>query len=799
MGIAEKQPAETSPGLNKLALRTANRILQNLRVTAKSTHPPAARSPKASFASRLFGYDVFISFALGGPPRGSQSYASDLARRLRDADLSVFFSEDEAPPGEPLSDTLRRALLRSKLLVVIVNRGTLEAPNWVRTEVETFRSSCPGRPVIPVCLDSSFRDQSLSDSAQAWLHHEGNIWLDEQADVATRGLATDAVVTRLLTAPRRLRANTLWRALVRAIGLGLAALTAVATWQAIVATRERDRATALRDQALSRQLAAQSTASQVRDPVRALLLAAQSQAIVHTTASDGALLGAIASLPLASLQQHTAAFQALALRPDGNALLLSDVRGAVLQGKLGKPGLDTVVPPVAGLNLYGTVHALAFAPDGQTWAHAGSSREITVHTGASKQVIPDGDKIGESTPMFVLGLAFSPDGAALVSASTSGSLRLHELANGSSRLLYTSALDLASVAFSPDGRWVAAGGDRGLLQAVAVVPGTSAPRLEASLSGTVTALAFDAAGQRLFAASRAGRIEVFDTRDGRRIAEQDVPEQGALETMAVTPDGRFIATGHGNGAVQLWAWREGGAEWPRQLLVRHAGPVRGLAFAADGRTLVSAGADGRLFVTLPVDRGRWQRLAGASLPQDPPRPIVPEEVRSPDGRWIAWSGTVASKASPFDIDLSSLSSSKVPRLTVLRGADRQAVADGAELPGDPGERIDAGPVFSADSSQLAVQVGHRLLFWDLPAAEPLDAALALPPGTRLIGLAPDGTGWLAGPDGASPKPGEHFIFDTDRGAWVREACTLAGRALSVEESRRYVGDERPYAPACNPG
>jgi hypothetical protein len=39
------------------------------------------------------------------------------------------------------------------------------------------------------------------------------------------------------------------------------------------------------------------------------------------------------------------------------------------------------------------------------------------------------------------------------------------------------------------------------------------------------------------------------------------------------------------------------------LLVRHATPVCGLAFAADGRTLVTAGADGRLLVTLPVDRG----------------------------------------------------------------------------------------------------------------------------------------------------------------------------------------------------
>jgi TIR domain len=149
-------------------------------VTDTPTTLPAPRAPKASFASRLFGYDAFISFALGGPPRGSQSYASDLARRLRERDLSVFFSEDEAAPGEPLSDTLRRARLRSKLLVVIVNRGTLAVPNWVRTEVETFRSNCPGRPVIPICLDGSFRDEALCDSAQAWLQHGGNIWLDEQ-------------------------------------------------------------------------------------------------------------------------------------------------------------------------------------------------------------------------------------------------------------------------------------------------------------------------------------------------------------------------------------------------------------------------------------------------------------------------------------------------------------------------------------------------------------------------------------------------------------------------------------------
>jgi len=122
--------------------------------------------------------------------------------------------------------------------------------------------------------------------------------------------------------------------------------------------------------------------------------------------------------------------------------------------------------------------------------------------------------------------------------------------------------------------------------------------------------------------------------------------------------------------------------------------------------------------------------------------------------------------------------------------------DGAELPGAPGERIAAGPVFAADASQLAVQVGGRLLFWDLAAAEPLDAALALPRGASLMGASTDVPGWIAG---SSTNPDEHFVFGTDRSAWQTAACALAGRALTAEEWRRHVGGDRPYAPACRLG
>lgn len=71
--------------------------------------------PKRNFASRLFGYDVFLSFALGPPPRGTLSYASDLARRLQEHDFTVFFSEQEMPPGEQLGG----------VLAAIGNRGNL--------------------------------------------------------------------------------------------------------------------------------------------------------------------------------------------------------------------------------------------------------------------------------------------------------------------------------------------------------------------------------------------------------------------------------------------------------------------------------------------------------------------------------------------------------------------------------------------------------------------------------------------------------------------------------------------------
>jgi len=199
---------------------------------------------KRSNAARLFGYDLFVSFALGPPPRGTRSYASDLARRLRERDFTVFFSEDEAAPGEQLDKTLVAALRRSRTLVVIANRDTIENPRWVQKEVEEFTKFHPSRPVIPISVGGAIQDPTLADQTRLWLRlqDKDRIWLDESQDAAEQGVVSDAVLERLATAPARYRSNVRWRWIVRAVAVTLTVLAIALAISAKLANDARKRA-----------------------------------------------------------------------------------------------------------------------------------------------------------------------------------------------------------------------------------------------------------------------------------------------------------------------------------------------------------------------------------------------------------------------------------------------------------------------------------------------------------------------------------------------------------------------------
>jgi len=174
---------------------------------------------------RLFGYDFFISFKLGNPPIGSQSYASNLARQLRERDFTVFFSEEEAPPGEKLDSTLVKALHRSQILVVVANEGAMLHSQWVRKEAEEFKRKHPKRPIIPINIDRAIEKYGPQVEASRWLDHDGRIWLDETSQAIVEGIVSPEVLKRLEVAPRFAKATTKFRRMVAAIILILIGLT----------------------------------------------------------------------------------------------------------------------------------------------------------------------------------------------------------------------------------------------------------------------------------------------------------------------------------------------------------------------------------------------------------------------------------------------------------------------------------------------------------------------------------------------------------------------------------------------
>lgn len=407
------------------------------------TAPPAGpaqaerrrRPPREhrSYAARLFGYDLFISFALGHLPRGTQSYASDLARQLRERDFAVFYSEDEAAPGDELTDTLKGALARSRILVIIANKGMLERPGWVKTEVETFRKLHPERPIIPISIDGALTDPTIVAAIGAWLPVGDTIWLDDSLDAVAHGIASRDVVTRLSLAPTHMRASQWWRATVTGVGLALVALTASSIWS-------EHRARVHADEALAEAQRAQR---------------AEARAVAELRNSTGLRLRAESSAMLAGLRPE----------PDERALLqlLAALR---LGGAERPPDAEAEGELLASLRherflvrLVGTADeliALAVSPGGERLVTVADEHTLQLWNARTASRL--GDSIDAHGDM-VRSLAFSPDGRSLITGSNDTTLRLWDVGDTTLEpalaFPFTGHMDaVRSVTYSPDGSLV---------------------------------------------------------------------------------------------------------------------------------------------------------------------------------------------------------------------------------------------------------------------------------------------------------------------------------------------------------
>jgi WD40 repeat protein len=200
---------------------------------------------------------------------------------------------------------------------------------------------------------------------------------------------------------------------------------------------------------------------------------------------------------------------------------------------------------------------------------------------------------------FPYRLAVSPGGEWLAAGLDSG-IRLWSLATYKEGPFFPVPTErVLVVAFSPDGRRIAAAG---LGPDVFLIDWPKG-KLAAVLRGhtaTVHALAFSRDGSQLVSAGMDATVRLWNVGEGRLI--RTMPGHSEQVFAAVFhPDGSRIASAGRDRAVRIWDTATGAEVAPLQ---GHSKYVFSLAFSPDGRTLASGSGDKtiRLWDTFPVAR-----------------------------------------------------------------------------------------------------------------------------------------------------------------------------------------------------
>lgn len=412
---------------------------------------------------------------------------------------------------------------------------------------------------------------------------------------------------------------------------------------------------------------------------------------------------------------------------------------------------------------------LEFSPDGARFAVGMKSGEIALCDAETGQIL----KTFEGHLDRVLGLAFSADGALLVSGSLDRTIRFWETTRGlshsvihrrASKIAFgdggqrfaaacydgvariwdaatseeirsfkntTTASRLTGIAYSRDGAFLAvaqppAPENPATVQIWHVGSGREGPLILGLAGGTIDSLAFSPDGSRLAIACQ-DAILICNVSDGDIITRLPVRDATGI---AFSPDGKRLAISLKSYTIRLWDIRT--AKMVCECF-GHKMPVKAVTFSPDGTRLASGSDDKTVRIWDAASGKQLHILRGHTEG-------VNDVAYSPDGAiiasaskdtlirlWDADSGQELSQLRRHSDVVSSIAFSRDGRRLVSASADdtiriweAMRVREIGRLRGHDDEVVQLA--FSADGSRLTSRDNsNRRLVWDFASRQRIDA------------------------------------------------------------------------------
>jgi dipeptidyl aminopeptidase/acylaminoacyl peptidase len=285
--------------------------------------------------------------------------------------------------------------------------------------------------------------------------------------------------------------------------------------------------------------------------------------------------------------------------------------------------------------------------------------------------------IGKLEGRVAISVAFSPDGK-LIATGGNFNIELWDVTSGKRlRELTGHESPVYSVAFSPDVKMLASGGGDRLVRLWEVATGNEITQMKGH-GEEVRSVCFSPDGKQLVSGSGDKTVRFWDVATGKELWRID--EDKWVYSVAFSPTGKLLAIGSMNSQIHIYDITSGQVV---RTLVGHKMLVYSLAFSADGRLLASGSHDNTVRL--------WDVVTDKQL-------CVMNELNapayhvafSPDGR------TLAAMSTDGEIALWEVVSQKhIRTLSGAKSLQRAAFA------------------FSRDGKTIATAGGiSTVLFWD---------------------------------------------------------------------------------------